>query len=139
MALSIRRLNHITVNAPSGEEAKVRHFYGTVLGLKEVDLPPSLTAIYEIVWFELLDYLLHIEFTHHYVRPLSPTENGVFMPGRHFAIEVRKIHDVRKDLEANGIPIHEAVELPDRDRFYCEDPFGNILEIIEFHRDQAAT
>jgi len=136
MSLSIRRLNHITINAPSGEEQKVRDFYGKILGLKEVELPRSLTAVYEIVWFELLDYLLHVEFTHHFVKPQTCIENGVLLPGRHFAIEIKGIKGVRRDLESNNIEILEAVEIPDRDRFYCVDPFGNVLELIEFHKDQ---
>jgi catechol 2,3-dioxygenase-like lactoylglutathione lyase family enzyme len=136
MAISIRRLNHITVGAPSGQQAKARAFYGTLLGLKEVALPASLTAVYEIVWFELLDFLLHVEFTHNYVQPKVWTENGVVMLGRHTAIEVKNIKEVRKAMEDAGVVIHEAVVLADRDRYYSEDPFGNVLEIIEFHKDQ---
>jgi len=138
MAIPIRRLNHITVSAPSGEEAKAREFYGNVIGLKEIDLPPALTKVYEIVWFDLLDFILHIEFTHHYIQPKTWTENGVLMLGRHTAIEVKGIKEVRKTIADSGAVIHEAVVLADRDRFYCEDPFGNVLEIIEFHKDQTA-
>jgi len=137
MAISLRRLNHITVSAPHGEQAKVRAFYGTLLGLKEVELPASLTAVYEIVWFELLDFLLHVEFAHNFVRPQPVwTENGVVMLGRHTALEVKNIKEVRKTLEDAKAVIHEAVVLADRDRFYTEDPFGNVWEIIEFHKDQ---
>jgi len=136
MSLQIRRLNHVTINAPTGEEVKVRHFFGELLGLKEVELPAVLTSLYEIVWYELGEHLLHIEFTHHYQHPDSPPENGVFMPGRHFALEVVDIASLRKDLTAKGVIIHEAVTIADRDRFYIEDPFGNIIELIEFHKDQ---
>lgn len=137
MSLQIRRLNHVTLNAPAGEEAKVRHFFGEILGLKEVELPPALTELYEIVWFELGEHLLHIEFTHHYQVPVSVEEKpGIFMPGRHFAIEVKDIAGVRKNLTDHGITIDEAVTIDDRDRFYIPDPFGNIIELIEFHKDQ---
>ena len=77
MAISLRRLNHITVSAPSGEEAKAREFYGTLLGWKEVDLPANLTAVYGIIWFELFDFLLHIEFTKNFNRSHTWIENGV--------------------------------------------------------------
>lgn len=136
MAISLRRLNHFTVGAPSGEEAKVRHFYGELLGLKEIALPETLTKVYEIMWFDMLDFIFHIEFTHQYVRPITWVENGVFMPSRHVALEVFNINDVRKTLTDAGVVIHEAVTLADRDRFYAEDPNGNILELIEFHKDQ---
>jgi catechol 2,3-dioxygenase-like lactoylglutathione lyase family enzyme len=138
MAITFRRLNHCAIGAPSGGQDKVRQFYGKVLGLKEVALPPTLTAVYEIVWFELLDFLLHIEFSHNFVQPKTWMENGVIMLGRHVALEVKDIKAVRKTIVDSGAVIHEAVALPDRDRFYCEDPFGNVIELIEFHKDQAA-
>ena len=136
MKLSIHRLHHITINAPSGEEAKIRSFYGGILGLKEVELPSSLTSVFEIVWFEMLDYLLHVEFTHHFIHPETCIEKDVMLPGRHFAVEIIGIHEFRKYLEANNVVILEAVVIPDRDRFYMVDSFGIILELIEFHKDQ---
>ena len=39
--VEFRRLNHVTINVPEGQEEKVRWFYGTVLGLKEVPDPRS--------------------------------------------------------------------------------------------------
>ena len=132
----MRRLNHVTVSAPSGEETKAREFYGTLLGWKEVALPATLTAVYEIVWFELFDFVFHIEFTHNFKRSHTWIENGVLMLGHHVAIEVKNIKEVEKTLKDAGVVLHEAVVLADRDRFYAEDPFGNVLEFIEFHKDQ---
>ena len=34
-------------------------------------------------------------------------------------------------LEENGAEIREAVVIPDRERFYVLDPFGNYFEFIE--------
>lgn len=134
MAVEYKRLNHITFNAPSGEEEKVRWFYGTILGLKEVVLPSKLEALYELLWFEMLDFLIHIEFTPHYVRPQSGEEKGVIMPGRHVAFEVKNLAAIRKDFEAKKLDMRKAVPLPDRDRFYLVDPFGNFFEFIEFYQ-----
>lgn len=136
MAVELRRINHVTVNAPSGEQNKVREFFGNILGLKEVQIPQKVLEIYEVMWFELLDILLHIEFTKNYERPKEGYENGAVLPGRHLAIEVKNIQQVRKHFEERGVAIREAVAIPDRDRFYCIDPFGNFFEIIEFHKDQ---
>jgi hypothetical protein len=38
---------------------------------------------------------------------------------------------VRAWLESRGAEIREAVVIPDRDRFYVLDPFGNYFELIE--------
>ena len=134
MTVEFRRINHFTVNAPSGEQKKVREFYGEILGLKEVKIPENLLELYEIIWYELLDVRLHIEFVKNYVRPREDYEKGVILPGRHVALEVKNIHTVRRELEKHGVPIRDAVELSDRDRFYTIDPFGNFFEFIEFHK-----
>ena len=36
------------------------------------------------------------------------------------------------NLEAKGAKIREAVVMPDRNRFYLLDPFGNYFEFMEF-------
>jgi len=132
MGIKIKRLHHLTVNAPSGEQEKVRWFYGTILGLKEIPIPKKLEGVYEIIWYELTDVLLHIEFTKNYIQPREQYENDVIMPGRHFALEVEKLSEIRAKFEKHQVVIREAVSLTDRDRFYAVDPFGNFIELIEF-------
>ena len=56
---------------------------------------------------------------------MRPAEN------RHLAIEVREIRAVRDYLGKHGTEIREAVVIPDRERFYVLDPFGNYFEFIE--------
>lgn len=134
MVLQLKRINHMTVNAPSGEEEKIRSFYGQALGLEEVTIPNALIKVYEIIWYKLSDILLHIEFTKNFVRPPDNFE-GAIMPGRHIAIEVAHIDDFKSQLIAQNADVREAVAIPDRKRFYLVDPFGNFLEIIEFNAD----
>jgi catechol 2,3-dioxygenase-like lactoylglutathione lyase family enzyme len=136
MKIEFRRLHHITINAPSGEQKKIRWFYGSLLGLDEVPIPDQLGQLYEIVWFKLFDYLLHIECINNFVKPNENYENGTILPGRHIALEVKNIGEVRKTLKEAQVEIREAVTLLDRDRFYILDPFGNFIEIIEFFIDQ---
>lgn len=121
MSIEFTRLNHVTICAPSGEHETVRAYYGDILGLKEVKRPAVLDEIYDIIWFDMLDILLHVEF--------SPN----FAPSDviHFALEVKNIHEVEKYLKGKGVVIREAVPISDRDRFYAVDPFGNFIEIIE--------
>jgi extradiol dioxygenase family protein len=48
------------------------------------------------------------------------------------ALEVHDLHKIRQYLEAKGATIREAVVMPDRNRFYLLDPFGNYFEFMEF-------
>jgi catechol 2,3-dioxygenase-like lactoylglutathione lyase family enzyme len=121
--ISFRRLNHVTVAVPAGEEEKVRAFYGGVLGLKELPRNKALQDHYTLIWYELLDIQLHLDFSPPWV---TPSEN------RHVALEVNDLAKVRQYLESKGATIREAVPMPDRVRFYLLDPFGNYFEFIEF-------
>jgi catechol 2,3-dioxygenase-like lactoylglutathione lyase family enzyme len=120
--LNPRRLNHITVAVPAGEHDKVRKFYGEVLGLEEVLRPKSLSKVYDLMWFKFMDILLHIDFTPPWSKP---AEN------RHIAFEVENLPAVRQYLEGKRAVIKEAVVMPDRNRFYLLDPFGNYFEVLE--------
>jgi catechol 2,3-dioxygenase-like lactoylglutathione lyase family enzyme len=121
MKIEYRRINHVTLAVPAGEHEKVRAFYGNVLGLKEVERPDALNKVYDLIWYEWMDILLHIDFTPPWTKP---AEN------RHVAVEVKQIHTVRAYLEQQGAEILEAVSMPDRERFYLLDPFGNYFEIM---------
>ena len=134
MKVEITKIHHFTFTPPTGGEKKASWFYGEILGLKEMELPEVLTSIYKIRWFYLLDMVLHIEFSSQFVRPEEQQENGVIMPGNHIALEVKNIKEIKSYLEKNKIEIREAVTVPDRDRFYVIDPFGNCIELIEFHK-----
>jgi catechol 2,3-dioxygenase-like lactoylglutathione lyase family enzyme len=122
MKIECRRINHVTVAAPAGEHEKVRAFYGGVLGLREVERPGALSQVYDLIWYEWMDILLHIDFTPPWTKP---AEN------RHVAVEVKDLPAVRAYLQRQGAEIREAVAMPDRERFYLLDPFGNYFEIIE--------
>ena len=125
MKVNFKRINHVTVAVPAGEHEKVRAFYGGVLGLEEIPRPAALNAVYDLMWFKLLDILLHLDFSPPWVQP---SEN------RHVALEVEDLPGLRSYLESKGATIRKAVKMPDRERFYLLDPFGNYFEIIEMHR-----
>ena len=122
MKLKAKRINHVTLSVPAGEHAKVRAFYGDLLGLEEVPRPEALNAVYDLMWFKFLDILLHLDFSPPWVRP---AEN------HHIAVEVENLPAVRRYLESRGATIREAVVMPDRNRFYLLDPFGNYFELLE--------
>jgi len=122
MKMKAKRINHITVAVPAGEHARARDFYGGVLGLEEVPRPEALNAVYDLMWFKFLDILIHLDFTPPWVKP---AEN------RHIAIEIDDLPALRRYLESQHATIREAVVMPDRDRFYLLDPFGNYFELME--------
>ena len=122
MKIEYRRVNHVTVAVPAGQHETVKSFYGGILGLKEVTPPATVNGAYDILWFQWLDVLLHIDFTPPWFKP---AEN------RHLAVEVDDIAAARDYLEKRGAEIREAVVIPDRVRFYVLDPFGNYFEFIE--------
>lgn len=134
MPLEFTKFNHWTITAPFGQKDQAKWFYGELLGLTEVPLPKDLESVYELIWYKLFDYLIHIEFAKHFVRPDAHL-HGVETPP-HFAIEIKNIFAARKKLEAQGAQTRDAVPISDRDRFYLIDPFGNYIEIIELHKNQ---
>jgi len=125
MKLNAKRLNHVTIAIPAGEHVQARKFYGELLGLKEVPRPQALQGTYELIWFEFLDILLHLDLSPPWVKP---AEN------RHVAIEIDNLPALRRYLEEKGATIREAVVIPDRDRFYLLDPFGNYFELLEMKK-----
>jgi catechol 2,3-dioxygenase-like lactoylglutathione lyase family enzyme len=122
MKIKYRRINHVTLAVPAGEHEKVRAFYGGLLGLKEVERPDALNQVYDLIWYEWMDILLHIDFSPPWA---TPAEN------RHVAVEVKDLPAVRAYVERQGAKTLEAVAMPDRERFYLLDPFGNYFEIME--------
>ncbi len=124
MKVNAKRINHVTIAVPAGEHDQARAFYGGLLGLEEIPRPAALNAVYDLMWFKFLDILLHLDFTPPWV---SPAEN------RHLACEVADLPAIRRYLENNGATVREAVRMPDRERFYLLDPFGNYFELIEMH------
>jgi catechol 2,3-dioxygenase-like lactoylglutathione lyase family enzyme len=122
MKLDPKRINHITIAVPAGEHDRVREFYGGLLGLEEIETPPAVKAKYDVIWYRLLDILLHMDFT----PPWSMSAEN-----RHVAIEIRELAEFRRYLEDKGATIREAVPMEGIDRFYLLDPFGTYFELLK--------
>ena len=59
MKIRVKRLDHVQVCIPPGEEARARDFYGRVLGFSEIEKPAALKERGGL-WFEVADIQLHI-------------------------------------------------------------------------------
>jgi catechol 2,3-dioxygenase-like lactoylglutathione lyase family enzyme len=121
MPLRVARIDHIQIAAPEGCEAAARDFYGSTLGLKEIEKPPVLRAR-SGCWFECGSQQLHIGVE----RDFQPARKA------HPAFAVFHLDELRQMLATRGVKVVEDDNLPGSRRFYDEDPWGgNGLEFVE--------
>ena len=102
----------------------MRKFYGELLGLREKPIPSTLAEV-SLVWFSAGEGLeLH------------------FFPGRpdvrserHFCFDIDDLEGTRRALEQAGLAPYDAVAIPNRPRFFCRDPVGNLIEFTRIEGD----
>ncbi len=116
----VARIDHIQIAAPEGCEGAAREFYGSILGMKEIEKPPILRARGGC-WFECGSQQVHIGVE----RSFQPAKKA------HPAFAVHDLDELRKTLMDRGLPLVEDDSLPGTGRFYAEDPWGNRLEFVE--------
>ncbi len=122
MKFRIARLDHIQIAAPEGCEPAARDFYGTLLGMREIEKPEALRARGGC-WFECGAQQLHIGVEHDF-RPAKKA---------HPAFVATNLDELRHALLARGIKVTDDTSLPEIRRFHAEDPWGNRLEFHENH------
>jgi catechol 2,3-dioxygenase-like lactoylglutathione lyase family enzyme len=115
-------IDHVQVAAPPGCEAQARRFYGEILGLQEIEKPELLQAGGG-VWFQLGSQQLHIGVSERF----SPAEKA--HPG--FLVASSAIDELAAALTDAGAPVLWDERIPDRRRFYTQDPWGNRVELVE--------
>jgi catechol 2,3-dioxygenase-like lactoylglutathione lyase family enzyme len=116
----ITDLDHVQIAAPNGCEAEARRFFGSLLGLKEIEKPERLRARGGC-WFQTGPRQLHI---------------GVEEPFRaaakaHPAFTVSDAGGLYGVLTGAGVPCTWDEALEGKRRFYARDPWGNRLEFTE--------
>jgi catechol 2,3-dioxygenase-like lactoylglutathione lyase family enzyme len=123
----ITAYHHTQISAPSGSATEVRRFYGQVLGLTEIQVPPALQGR-GLIWFKVGDRSLHVG-----------VEDGInrLATRTHLAYEVDDIAAFRRRLSKQGIELIDQPKIVGWDRFHIHDPFGNRLEIIGRDETQA--
>ena len=118
----ITGIDHVQVAAPPGGEEQARAFYGGMLGMPEVPKPESLAARGGC-WFAAGDQHLHVGMA----EPFAPAAKA------HPALRVdraEELHRLAERLAAAGRAVTWDDALPDAQRFYVADPFGNRLELV---------
>lgn len=113
------RLQHVSLLVPPETQEAVRAFYGHLIGLEEKQ-PPAALAQSKLVWFAAGEGELEIHFI--------PTTERLVENEQHFCLAVDDVDAYRERLSAAGVTIIEATPIPARPRFFCRDPFGNLVE-----------
>jgi catechol 2,3-dioxygenase-like lactoylglutathione lyase family enzyme len=119
LKIRIKRLDHVQLCIPIGEEEKAREFYTRVLGLEEIEKPDALKPNGGL-WFRMADIQLHIG-----------TEDVQGKSKRHPAFEVEDLEGIRKYLRGHNVQTKDETIVPGMNRFSFFDPFGNRIEFME--------
>jgi len=117
-------LDHVQVAAPLGCEGEARAFYGGLLGLAEIEKPPSL-APRGGVWFRVGDQELHVGVTHEFVA--ATKAHPAFR-----ADSANGLDRLAARLAENGVVVSrpDPGEIPGTTRIFVSDPWGNRLELV---------
>lgn len=118
------RLQHVSSPFPAGRQADVRRFYGGVLGLPEVEVPRTLDAS-RLVWYSTGDGME----LHFFTGDLAPGST------RHFCLDVEDLAGTRRSLSEAGFQPYDDTPIPNRPRFFCRDPFDNLVEFTSIQGD----
>ena len=116
----VARIDHIQIAAPVGCEGAAREFYGSILGMKEIEKPPILRARGGC-WFQCGSQQIHI----------GVERNFQAAKKAHPAFGVFHLDELRETLKARRVTVVEDDDLPGTRRFYAEDPWGNRIEFVE--------
>ncbi|MCX5533061.1 glyoxalase [Streptomyces sp. NBC_00006] len=113
-------VDHVQLAAPPGSEEVLRSFYVDDLGMTELPKPPVLAARGGC-WFRSGSAELHLGID----RDFHPAKKA------HPGLLVRDIESYARRLAGRGVAVEWDDLLPGWRRFYCSDPVGNRLEILE--------
>jgi catechol 2,3-dioxygenase-like lactoylglutathione lyase family enzyme len=115
----ISAIDHIQLAMPPGSENKARAFFRDLLGMREDEKPGPL-ASRGGCWFRSGAAILH----------LGVEENFAPQKKAHPAFIAADLDDIAATFMMAGYPVKWDETLPDRQRFYTDDPFGNRLEFM---------
>lgn len=115
--------HHVNVTVPRSLEAQAKHFYGVVMGLREVPKPESSRGRGG-AWYQLGDTQLHLSIEE------ALGENCISK--RHVCYTVADLADAEERFRRAGVEIFpDDMPTPGWSRFYVRDPGGNRLEIAQ--------
>ena len=113
--MRVRALHHTSVRI--ADLGRARAFYEELLGLQ---LAPRPDLGLPGVWYDLDAAQLHLIQAPGSGADIDPT-------GPHFALEVESLAEVRRQLDARGIPYLDFGGT----QLWVRDPDGNVVELCE--------
>jgi catechol 2,3-dioxygenase-like lactoylglutathione lyase family enzyme len=123
MAIGIIELDHVNVIVPKSLEASAKHFYGSVLGLREIPKPIELQARGG-AWYDLGSVQLHLSAK-------AETAGGGQAKG-HVCYTVADVALAEQRLRDAGVEIIlDDQPVAGKPRFYVRDPGGNLIELAQ--------
>lgn len=121
-------LQHVSVPVPAGRVDDAREFYGALLGLEEIPLRPEVRDL--VAWYRLGSSELHLIGNPDWLPPREHPEHP--QAGPHIALVVDDLAALRGRLDAQGVATEDPLlPIEGRIRFYCRDPFGNLIEVVQ--------
>jgi catechol 2,3-dioxygenase-like lactoylglutathione lyase family enzyme len=115
--VKLRRLQHVSSPFADGDQDALRTFYGDVLGLPEIPTPSTLEDL-ELLWFSAGDGV-ELHFFRGSADPAA---------ARHFCLDIEGLDETRQRLKDAGHEPFDDTPIPNRPRFFCRDPAGNLVE-----------
>jgi catechol 2,3-dioxygenase-like lactoylglutathione lyase family enzyme len=119
--MSILGIDHVQLAGPPGCEDEARRFFSGVLGLREIEKPPSLAARGG-AWFGAGEQQIHVGIEEGFA-PASKAHPALL-------VESSRLEDMAGRLAQDGAPVTWDDELAPLRRFYTADPWGNRIELI---------
>ena len=149
--MNISGIHHVTLIVNDAERAQ--WFYGEVLGLEEkkrpgFDFPGLFYWVGEGQEIHLIVTTRPLSHEDLFIRCGSGTERTLRHIHRHAALRVSDLHAYEQRLDDHGVKILFSESRSDRDDtltenmmagwrigyggipLFCEDPFGNLLELV---------
>ncbi len=114
------KIDHVQLAMPIGRESEARHFFINILGMIEEEKPEPL-ASRGGCWFRKAEAIIHVGVEKEFVPQCKA----------HPAILVTDLQAVAQTLEAHQFDVLWDEALPNRQRFYTSDPFGNRIEFLQ--------
>ncbi len=114
-------LSHVNVTVPPGVEAAAKHFYGTVLGLKQIPKPAGPRQNIG-AWYELGSVQLHLSVEK---ATNAASDRHVCYVVADIAVAERHLRDAGTEIIPDPRPVAGTK------RFYVRDPGGNLIEIVQ--------
>lgn len=105
---------------------RAKHFYGTVLGLSEIER----SLKYPGVWYQVGEFQLHLIVSAAVAPDVVNSEK--LGRNRHLAFAITELNAVKAQLQVQGHLVQMSAS--GRPAFFTQDPDGNVIEFGEVSR-----